>query len=145
MRKNKGLPDVNLWLSSSWPVLLIPAMALPQFLMRFLLSLSLSPQLTHTLPYTHLESPSIPRLKSLIKSNSSESACKWWAERPWGGQCFQEMLVFVWSRSKPEEDKLRPSVPQRHHKVTSHHGTVPLCLLFFPPASTIWIGGKNIF
>lgn len=30
--------------------------------------------------------------------------------------------------------KFRPSVPQRHHRASSQHGTVALCLLLFPPA-----------
>lgn len=149
MRQNEGLPDVNLWLSSSWPVILIHAMALPRSVPDVARSQPLPFPTAH--PHSAHHSPGVSlhptRLESLIKSNSPKSLPASDEQRgPGKWQSFQELLVLCVKQVQTRGRlKFRPSMPQRHHRVTSQHGTVSLCLLLFPPSLHYLVWRKKHF
>lgn len=74
-RQNKGLSNVNLWLSSSWLVLLFLALSLPRSVPDMAGSQPLPFPTAHPHPAHHSPGVSLhpTRIKSLIKSTSPES------------------------------------------------------------------------
>lgn len=149
MRQNEGLPHVNLWLSSSWPVILIHAMALPRSVPDVARSQPLPFPTAHSHSAHHSPGVSLhpTRLESLIKSNYPKSLPASDEQRgPGKWQSFQELLVLCVKQGQTRGKlKFRPSMPQRHHRVTSQHGTVSLCLLLFPPSLHYLVWRKKHF
>lgn len=146
-RQNKGLSNVNQWLSSSWLALLSLALSVPQSVPNVAHSQPLPFPTAHPPPPHHSPGGSLhpTRLKSLIKSTSPRSppvsdelsGSGKWQHSQGKAAAFRSCFYFVWSRSKPEEDLnsdlLGPRAPWGY-QLTWDSVTVPPALPPTPSA-----------